>query len=79
MLKVTIISFLRHNAWGSIDQTTHYYVGGRCVSKNAYYGGYCSSTDMEVKGYKYDHTDCRTIVKDGISRDYTEIYYRKAA
>lgn len=79
MFKVTIINFVRHNPWGTTDDVTHYYAGGRRISQNTYYRSYCSETDMRARGLVYDCTKERTVVKDGITRYYTELFYRKAA
>lgn len=77
MFKVTIIDYTRHNPWGTSDHATHYYAGGRRISQREYYRCYCSQTDMRARGYVWDRTECRSVMKNGISRDYTEMYYKR--
>lgn len=79
MFKVTIIEFTRHNCWGTSDHATHYYAGGRRIGQNEYYRSFCSETDMRRKGLVYDHTKVRTVADGNITKDYTEIFYKKAA
>jgi len=71
-MKITIIDFIRHNPWGSTDWATHYYANGKRISKNTYYRCYSS-----MNGYKHDYTEEKTIVKDGITRNYTIIHYKE--
>lgn len=80
MFKVTIIDFWRCNACGQTDWVSHYYAGGRRISHNAYIRYYSAGADyMDEKGYVYDYTSERVVKKNGITRHYTEIYYKKVA
>jgi len=75
MLKITIIDFVRHNPWGTTNWTTHYYRNGRRITQRAYAR---LNYDLHSKGsgYSYDHTSERTVEKGGITRYYTEIFYK---
>jgi len=71
-MKVTIIDFSLFNGI-SMMYATHYYVDGRRVSRNTYYGCYCSP-----RGYRHERTETRTDKnKNGVTRDYTIIHYSK--
>ena len=72
-MKETIIEFSYFNGI-SMMHATHYYVGGRRVSER-------ELPHWEAwlhENYKWDYTKTRTDTnKNGVRRDYTEIYFVK--
>jgi len=71
-MKIMIIDFIRHNCWGTTDWATHYYVNGKRVSKNTYYRCYSNVSGWK---WKWENSKQYTKEKDGITRNYTEIFY----
>lgn len=71
-MKIMIIDFTRHNPWGTNDYVTQYYVNGKRMRKDRYF-------DFEYwlgNNYRWDYTDTYTKVKNGITRDYTVMYFK---
>lgn len=70
-MKIMIIDFTRHNPWGTNDYASYYYINGKRVSRNSYLRFEMCMSER----YRWDYTDTYTKVKDGITRDYTVMYF----